>query len=109
MKRNIPGFLEAAALSMLSAWGAVGCLLSAFALPVTYPNRVMLVWLCWALFCRDMEMSCDEAVLRRLGGSIRMSYSESLLRFAAPGGFPALAFGEHGGVARIKNVLKWKP
>ena len=66
------------------------------------------VWLCWALFCRDMEMSCDEAVLRRLGGTIRTAYSESLLRFAAPGGFPALAFGEHGGVARIKNVLKWK-
>ncbi|MDY3282344.1 M56 family metallopeptidase [Dysosmobacter sp.] len=67
------------------------------------------VWLCWVLFCRDMEMSCDEAVLRRLGGSIRAAYSESLLRFAAPGGFPALAFGEHGGVARIKNVLKWRP
>lgn len=67
------------------------------------------VWLCWVLFCRDMEMSCDEAVLRLLGGSIRAAYSESLLRFAAPGGFPALAFGEHGGAARIRNVLKWRP
>ena len=70
MKRNIPGFLEAAALSMLSAWGAVGCLLSAFALPVTYPNRVMLVWLCWALLCAGVLLHrWGEAAVLALGAA----------------------------------------
>lgn len=70
MKRNIPGFLEAAALSMLSAWGSVGCLLSAFCLPVTYPNQVMLVWLCWTLLCAGALLyRWGEAVVLALGAA----------------------------------------
>lgn len=69
------------------------------------------VWLCFFLFCRDMEMSCDEAVLRRMGPEAKRSYSLSLVRFAAGGRFPAagpLAFGESGAKSRIKHILRWK-
>lgn len=67
------------------------------------------VWLCWTLFCRDMEMSCDEAVLARLGGQARQDYSLSLVSFALDRRAPmALAFGEHDASRRVKNVLKWK-
>lgn len=67
------------------------------------------VWLCWTLFCRDMEMSCDEAVLARLGGRARRDYSLSLVSFVLDRRAPmALAFGEHDASRRVKNVLKWK-
>lgn len=66
-------------------------------------------WLCWRLFCRDMEMSCDEAVLARLGDRAKREYSLSLVSFALDRQAPmALAFGEHDAVRRVKNVLNWK-
>ncbi len=68
-----------------------------------------LVWLAFWLAGRDMELSCDEKVLGRMGG--RAEYSETLLSFASPRRFPAptpLAFGESGVARRIKNALKWK-
>ena len=70
-----------------------------------------LVWLAFSLAGRDMEMSCDEAVMKRTQGAIRADYAQSLLnlsaghrRFAAT----PLAFGEGAPKARIKNVLRWK-
>lgn len=67
------------------------------------------VWLCWRLFCRDMEMSCDEAVLAKLGSQARREYSLSLVSFALDRQAPmALAFGEHDAARRVKNVLGWK-
>lgn len=69
------------------------------------------VWLSWLLLCRDMEMSCDEAVLRTLGSEAKADYSRSLLHFASARRFPApspLAFGEHDASARIRHVLHWK-
>ena len=51
MKRKVPMLLESVFLSMVCTWGAVGCLLSAFSLPVTNPNRVMLVWFLWTILC----------------------------------------------------------
>lgn len=70
-----------------------------------------LVWLAFVLAGKDMEMSCDEAVLKQMGGDIRADYSQSLLalatgrrRFAAT----PLAFGEGDPKGRIKNVLKWR-
>lgn len=68
-----------------------------------------VVWLCWVLFCRDMEMRCDEAVLAQLGEDVKRDYSLSLVSFALDRRFPAaLAFGEHDAEKRVKNVLKWK-
>ena len=65
------------------------------------------VWLCWVLFCRDMEMSCDEAVLAKLGDGVKAAYSLSLVDFARRSPV-ALAFGEHDAARRVKNVLSWK-
>lgn len=72
-----------------------------------------LVWLAFVLASRDMEMSCDEAVIRTLGEDIRADYSASLLAFAAgkrmPSGFGMPpAFGESGTACRIRNLSRWK-
>ncbi|AOT69295.1 M56 family metallopeptidase [Geosporobacter ferrireducens] len=71
-----------------------------------------LIWLSFALMSKDMEMSCDENVLKKLGNDIRVNYSNSLLSLsikrsnlltASP-----LAFGESNIKSRIKNVLNYK-
>ncbi|WP_094551404.1 M56 family metallopeptidase [Petroclostridium xylanilyticum] len=71
-----------------------------------------LMWLCFALMSRDMEMSCDESVLNRLGEGAKGGYSGSLLSLAVKrkGLLAAnpLAFGESHVKARIKNVLNFK-
>ena len=70
-----------------------------------------LVWLSFHFGCRDMEMSCDEAVLKKMGAEIRADYSASLLRLATGrpiiAGTP-LAFGEGDTKHRIKNALRWR-
>lgn len=70
-----------------------------------------LVWLAFALSGKDMEMSCDEAVMRKMRTDIRAEYSMSLLRLAtgrrAFVGTP-LAFGEGDTKARIENVMNYK-
>ena len=70
-----------------------------------------LCWLAFFLMGRDMEASCDEAVLRKLG-DVRGEYSESLLRIAGKRRLAAPAppaFGETGVGERVRNVLRWKP
>lgn len=70
-----------------------------------------LVWLSFFLVEKDMEMSCDEAVLRMLGEGIRADYSGSLLRLSAGRGMVAgtpLAFGENNVAARIRNVIRYR-
>lgn len=70
-----------------------------------------LVWLAFVLAAKDMEMSCDEAVLRTMGSEVRADYAASLLKLATGhkvfGGAP-LAFGEGDTKARIHNLSKWK-
>ena len=70
-----------------------------------------LVWLAFVLAGKDMEMSCDEAVIRKLGAEIRADYSASLLRLATHkkilSGMP-LAFGEGDTKGRVLNMAKWK-
>lgn len=70
-----------------------------------------LVWLAFMLSAKDMEMSCDEAVMKKLGSDIRAEYSTSLLRLATGRkllvGSP-LAFGEGNPKERIRNVMKYK-
>lgn len=69
------------------------------------------VWLAFVLSSKDMEMSCDEAVMKRLKTDIRAEYSESLLHFATGrrlfAGMP-LAFGEGDTKQRVKNVMHYK-
>ena len=70
-----------------------------------------LVWVAFVLSSKDMEMSCDEAVVKKLGHGIRADYSASLLSLATGrhiiAGTP-LAFGEGDTKSRIKNMLNWK-
>lgn len=84
-------------------------LLAYFALCIHWFNP--LVWAAFILAGRDMEMSCDEAVIRKLGSQIRADYSASLLRLATHkkiiAGMP-LAFGEGDTKGRVMNMVKWK-
>lgn len=70
-----------------------------------------LVWVAFMLMSTDMELSCDERVLREMGGDIKKPYAASLLSLAAGkhilNGSP-LAFGEGNVKGRIKNVLNFK-
>lgn len=70
-----------------------------------------LVWLAFALSSKDMEMSCDEAVMKQIGRDIRADYSSSLLQFSTGKrvliGTP-LAFGEGDTKERIENIMKYK-
>lgn len=66
-----------------------------------------LVWLSFVLSTKDMEMSCDEVVIKKLGEDIKADYATSLLQFATGQklvfGSP-LAFGERETASRIKNL-----
>ncbi len=70
-----------------------------------------LVWIAFVLMSRDMELSCDEHVLKEMKEDVKKPYASSLLSLAMGGhminGSP-LAFGEGNVKARIKNVLKYK-
>lgn len=70
-----------------------------------------LVWIAFFYMVRDMEMSCDEAVIEQFGNEIKQGYSNSLLSFAMerhPYSFAPVAFGEGDAGRRIKNVLNFK-
>lgn len=70
-----------------------------------------LVWISYFCMTKDMEMSCDEAVLRNLGTGIKKDYSTSLLHMALPQSGARMttpAFGEGNVKSRIKNVLHYK-
>lgn len=70
-----------------------------------------LIWLAFYLMCRDMEMSCDESVIRSMGRENKKEYSAALLSLASGrqilNGSP-LAFGEGDIKGRITNVLRYK-
>ena len=70
-----------------------------------------LLWLAYVLFCRDLELACDEHAVRGLDREGRAAYSQALLDCSSPRGnafaFP-VAFGEIGVRPRIKAVLNYK-
>lgn len=70
-----------------------------------------LVWLSYGLLCRDMEMACDEKVIRHMDTTQRKAYSAALLRCGAPAVRIAacpVAFGEISIKQRIKGVLNYR-
>ena len=70
-----------------------------------------LVWVAYILFCRDIELACDEKVVRGLDGAARADYSQALLSCAAPKRAVAacpLAFGEGNIKTRVKSALHYK-
>ena len=70
------------------------------------------VWLGYGLFCRDLELACDERAVKRLSLEEKKRYASVLLSCSVPrGSFPVcpLAFGEVGVKERVKRVLDKKP
>lgn len=70
-----------------------------------------LIWLAYMLLCRDIELACDERVVREMGALDRKAYSEALLTCSVPRYLVAacpLAFGEVGVKERVKSVLNYK-
>jgi beta-lactamase regulating signal transducer with metallopeptidase domain len=69
-----------------------------------------LVHLSFRLLTKDMEMSCDEAVMRKLGSTEKKGYSSSLLSLSIDSKklVSPLAFGESNIKSRIKNILGYK-
>lgn len=69
-----------------------------------------LIWFAYFVMVRDMEMSCDEYVLKNSKSDIRAAYSTSLLKLATKtGDFNAglPAFGESDIRKRVKNIMKF--
>ena len=86
-------------------WKPLGFLL----LTIHWFNPVM--WLSYVLFCRDIELACDEKVIKELGFEQRADYMQALVscsvsrrRIAAC----PLAFGEIGVKERVKSVMNYK-
>lgn len=76
-----------------------------------------MVWLAYGLMVRDMEMSCDERVIRRLGEGSKKAYSKALLAISGISGEGArrrvltvtpLGFGENDIRRRVKNILAYR-
>ena len=70
-----------------------------------------LVWVAFVYANKDMEMSCDEAVVKKMGAGILADYTASLLSLATGktiiAGMP-LAFGEGDTKGRIRNLANWR-
>ena len=70
-----------------------------------------LVWLAYCLLCRDIELACDEKVIRELDSVQKADYSQALLncsiRHRSIAACP-LAFGEVGVKQRVKSILNYK-
>lgn len=70
-----------------------------------------LVWLAYILLCRDIELACDEKVIRELNQGESIAYSEALLSCSVNRRMVMvcpLAFGEVGVKERVKRVLNYK-
>ncbi|MBE6756731.1 MAG: hypothetical protein E7555_09775 [Ruminococcaceae bacterium] len=86
-------------------WKPLGFLL----LSVYWFNPVM--WVAYILLCRDIELACDEKVIKEMGKEETKAYSEALLNCSvsrhAISACP-VAFGENGVRGRIKSILNYK-
>ena len=70
-----------------------------------------LLWLAYALLCRDIELACDERVIRTMDESAVKTYSTVLLACSMPRKAAItcpLAFGEVGVKERVRNALRYK-
>ncbi len=70
-----------------------------------------ILWLSYVLLCRDIELACDEKVIKDMENADKKAYSEALLSCSAPHKIIAacpVAFGEVGVKKRIKSVLNYK-
>jgi len=87
-------------------WKPVGFLF----LSVYWFNPVL--WLAYVLMCRDIELACDEKVIKEFDDEQKIAYATVLLRSSAPSKLISacpLAFGGNGVKNRINSVLNYKP
>ncbi|MBQ8836079.1 MAG: hypothetical protein IJ002_01060 [Clostridia bacterium] len=78
-------------------------------LTVYWFNPVM--WVAYVLLCRDIELACDEKVIKENGTEIKKPYSDALINCSVPRKMISvcpLAFGEVGVKGRVKNILSYK-
>ncbi len=86
-------------------WKPVGFLL----LAVHWFNPLM--WLAYLLLCRDIELACDERVIKKLGSTERAGYTQALLECSVSRRAIAacpVAFGEVGVKERVKAVMNYR-
>ncbi len=70
-----------------------------------------LMWLAYVLLCRDMELACDETVIKELGNEQRADYAQALVTCSVRRRTSAacpLAFGEVGVKERVKSVMNYR-
>jgi len=70
-----------------------------------------VLWISYILLCRDIELACDERVIRDMENADKKAYSEALLSCSVPQKMISacpVAFGEVGVKKRIKSVLNYK-
>lgn len=70
-----------------------------------------LMWLGYVLLCRDIELACDEKVIKDIDNEQRANYSQALVACSVKRPMIAacpLAFGEVGVKERVKSVLNYK-
>ena len=86
-------------------WKPLGFLL----LAIHWFNPVM--WLAYIVLCRDIELACDEKVIKELGNEQRADYTQALVACSINRRLIAacpLAFGEVGVKERVKSVMNYK-
>lgn len=86
-------------------WKPLGFLL----LTVYWFNPIL--WIAYILLCKDIELACDEKVIKDMGTEIKKPYSEALINCSVPRKMISacpLAFGEVGVKGRVKSVLNYK-
>ena len=70
-----------------------------------------LMWLAYVLLCRDIELACDEKVIKELGNEQRADYMQALVACSVNRRMIAacpLTFGEVGVKERVKSVMNYK-
>ena len=70
-----------------------------------------LMWLAYVLLCRDIELACDEKVIKELGNEQRGDYTQALVACSVNRRMIAacpLAFGEVSVKERVKYVMNYK-
>ena len=70
-----------------------------------------LVWIAYALLCRDIEMACDEAVIRDLDNNGRADYAQALVTYSTkrkPLAVHPLAFSKNAVKGRLKSIMNYR-
>ena len=70
-----------------------------------------ILWLACRLTCRDMELACDEAVLKQLEPEERRDYARTLVELGSGRHLwgSVTSFGECDAALRVKAAVRWRP